>query len=69
VDISAGENINYGNDDARRIVASLLIDDGVPSRGHRRNLLNGTFKFVGVSIGPHPVYGHMCVIDFAGSYQ
>ncbi len=68
-DISAGENIDYGHEDARRIVISLLIDDGVPSRGHRRNLLDAAFRFVGVCIGPHPVYGHMCVMDFAGSYR
>jgi len=68
-DISAGENIDYGNRDARRIVTSLLIDDGVTSRGHRINLLNGNFKFVGVSIGVHKVYRHMCVMDFTGSYR
>lgn len=68
-DISAGENIDYGNENARRIVTSSLIDDGVPSRGHRRNLLNGSFRFVGVSVGPHLVYGQMCVMDFAGSYR
>lgn len=68
-DISAGENISYGNVEAKRIVTSLLIDDGVPSRGHRKNLLNGTFKFVGVSVGPHQIYKHICVMNFAGSYQ
>ena len=68
-DISAGENINYGNGEARRIVTSLLIDDGEISRWHRINLLNGSFKFVGVAVGPHNVYRHMCVMDFAGSYQ
>jgi uncharacterized protein YkwD len=68
-DLSAGENIDYGNDDARRIVASLLIDDGVPSRGHRSNILDRSFKVVGVAVGPHHVYGHMCVMDFAGSYR
>lgn len=68
-DISAGENIDYGNGDARRIVTSLLIDDGVTSRRHRINLLNGNFKFVGVSVGAHKVYRHMCVMDFAGSYR
>jgi hypothetical protein len=51
------------------IVASMLIDDGVPSRGHRQNLLDARFKVIGVAIGPHPSYGHMCVIDLAGSYE
>jgi len=68
-DISAGENIDYGNGDARRILTSLLIDDGVTSRGHRKNLINGNFKFVGVSVGAHNVHRHMCVMDFAGSYR
>ncbi len=68
-DISAGENIAYGNGNAKRIVTSLLIDDGVPSRGHRKNLLNGSFKFAGVAVGPHHVYRHICVMDFAGSYR
>ncbi len=68
-DISSGECVSYGNGEARRIVTSLLIDDGVPSRGHRRNLLNGTFGFIGVAVGPHRLYGQMCVMDFAGSYQ
>jgi len=67
--ISAGENIAYGNKEARRIVTSLLIDDGVASRRHRRNLLNDTFKFVGVAVEQHRVYNYMCVIDFAGAYN
>lgn len=65
---SAGENISYGYHDARSIVAALLIDDGMPSRGHRKNLLNNSFKLVGVNIGPHRVYGDMCVMDFASGY-
>jgi len=67
--ISVGENIYYGNGNARIIVVLLLIDDGVSSRGHRGNFLNSSFKVVGVSVGPHPLYGYMCVMDFAGSYE
>ena len=68
-DAAAGENIDYGNGNARRIVISLLVDDGVPTRGHRRNLLGREFALIGVSVGPHPVYRHMCVMDFAGAYR
>jgi len=67
--LSAGENIDYGNAAARRIVISFLVDDGVPSRGHRANLLDSSFRFVGVALGPHPAYGKMCVLDFAGAYR
>jgi uncharacterized protein YkwD len=68
-DVTMGENIDYGNADARQIVTSLLIDDGVPSRGHRTNLLDPEFRVVGIAVGPHPVYRHMCVMDFAGGFN
>jgi uncharacterized protein YkwD len=58
------ENISYGYSKAYLIVMSLLIDDGVPSRGHRKSIMNKLYYLTGVSIKSHPVYGNMCVIDF-----
>lgn len=63
-----GENIAYGTTTARKIITQLLIDDGVPSRGHRENIMNGTYSFVGMAYGTHSVYRSMCVMDFAGEY-
>ena len=68
-DLAAGENIDYGNAEARRIVISFLVDDGVSSRGHRKNILDKAFNFIGVAVGPHPTYRSMCVLDFAGAYR
>ena len=62
------ENISYGFREPRDIVAQLLIDDGVASRGHRENLLNPALRYVGISIGSHRRYRDMCVMDFAGGY-
>lgn len=68
-DICTSEDITYGSFEARQIVISLLIDDGVPDRGHRKNILNECSHFVGVSFGGHPSYQSMCVIDYAGAYK
>ena len=67
--VSAGENISYGNDDGLGIILQLLIDDGVPSRGHRKNILNPDFNLTGVGIDKHPQYGDVCVIDYATEYN
>lgn len=61
-----GENISYGFNTAIEIVASLLVDDGVPNRKHRSIILDPEFSIVGVAIESHPVYDYVCVINFAG---
>ena len=68
-DICSAEDITYGSFEARQIVIFLLIDDGVPERSHRANILNPCFRFAGVSYGNHPTYQSMCVIDYAGDFQ
>lgn len=40
------ENLVGGDEKPRYAIVSLLIDDGVPSRGHRKNLLNPAYKFI-----------------------
>jgi uncharacterized protein YkwD len=66
---SAAENISYGEAKARDIVVQFLIDDGVESRGHRKNLLNPKYQAAGVSAQAHPSKRYACVIDFAAGYQ
>lgn len=60
-----GENCAYGPSDPLAIVMQLLVDDGVPSLGHRKTILSNNYKYVGVAIEPHKKYGHNCVQDFS----
>jgi len=59
-----GECCSYGESDALGIVLQLLIDEGVPSLGHRRICFSELYKFLGVSIQPHRKYGSNAVLDF-----
>jgi uncharacterized protein YkwD len=66
-EISIAENIDYqpmvrGQD----VIESLLVDDGVPDRGHRRNIYQSSARLVGVACGPHPKYEAMCAIVQTG---
>ena len=59
------ENCQYGHEAAIDIVLDLLIDDKIPSLGHRKNILNRNFSYVGVAVEPHKVYRVNCVQDFS----
>ena len=59
------ETISYGESTADGVVRQLIIDDGVPSRGHRAILFDGRYRFAGAGCGPHAAYRWMCVIDYS----
>jgi uncharacterized protein YkwD len=67
--IAIGEAITYGPyvaDRGRDVIAQLIVDDGVPGRGHRTTIFDKDYRLAGVSCGPHPTFETACVIDFAG---
>jgi uncharacterized protein YkwD len=63
-----GENLGFGYQDAKRMLLLLVVDDGVPDRGHRNKFFNRRYKVAGAACGLHKVYSHMCVVDFAEGY-
>jgi uncharacterized protein YkwD len=64
-----GENLVYGDEPARERILTWLIDDGVASRGHRVRIMSKSYKVAGISCGPHPEYGAMCVLTLAGGFS
>jgi Uncharacterized protein with SCP/PR1 domains len=63
-----GKNIAYGKTSAREIILALIIDDGRPTRTHRKNIFDPNFNYAGVAYGPHAIYGSVCTINFATGY-
>lgn len=59
-----GENCGYGKYNGKDLVNQLLIDENVPSLGHRDNILNTKFTKIGVGIDFHPKYESVVVIDY-----
>lgn len=65
---TVGENIAYGNSRGDEYILQLYIDDGVPGRGHRKNILNPAFKVTGMFQCYHKLYGGALVIGYAGTF-
>ncbi len=61
----SGENICFRGSVARDVVMTFIIDDGVKSRMHRRNVFNPTFRKFGVACGTDKNKQAVCVTVFA----
>lgn len=66
-DIYVGEGISYGYSSAAEVVRQLIVDDGVPGRGHRALLFDKGFRYAGVGCGGHRQYRYMCVVDMSST--
>lgn len=62
------ELVSYYSATPRQIVFSLLVDDGVPTRGHRGALLKSNLKSVGIKTGDSAKFGKLCVIVLTESF-
>lgn len=62
------ESLSYGYDNPRDVVIQLVVDSGVPGRGHRKDIFRRAYQAAGIACGPHAVHGAMCVINYAGAF-
>lgn len=60
-----GEVIGYGHSDPASAIELLVVDDGVPGRGHRHAMLDAHYRYAGAACGSHPVHRTMCVIKLS----
>jgi len=63
------ENIDLGGRIAEDILINLIVDDGVPDRGHRKNLFNSELKLFGTASGIHKDFGVITVINYCGGIR
>lgn len=62
------EALDYGSVSGAEVVLSLLIDDGLATRPHRKALLNPMFTKIGVGAAPHTEFKTCACVLFAASY-
>lgn len=60
---SLSECLSLGSETPEDIVNWWIIDDGTPSRGHRKNLFATTSKFGGAGCASHPRYKVAAILD------
>ena len=59
------ENLDFGFRIGENVVMNMIIDDGVKERIQRKNIFNKEFKYIGIGVGPHKIYGICVVVGYA----
>ncbi len=67
--INIAENICYKVSVPREVVMTMILDDGVKSRSHRKNVFSPKFKHIGVACGLSSKNDSLCVLVFADSFK
>lgn len=68
VGINYAENISYGAITPRDVLMAMVIDDGVKTRAHRKNIFSARFKLFGVACGVSAKGVNLCVAEFADTF-
>ena len=68
-DFCANEVIEVSSKNAKDILISLLVDDGIRSRADRKALFQTIYNYVGIACGPHIEYDIVTVLVFTGGIR
>lgn len=66
---TCAENIDFGAESGEQVIISLVVDDGVSTRGHRKNIFNPLLKLIGVGHHSHKEYERCTVMDYTGGIE
>ena len=69
VGLAYAENISYRISIAREVVLAMIVDDGIKSRSHRKNIYNPSFKLFGIACGSAKDKTAVCVAEFADDFS
>ena len=64
-----GENIDFSSISAEQVLISLLIDDGLPDRPHRKNLFSQKYRHYGIGVSHHKTHQSVCVLIYAADVR
>jgi uncharacterized protein YkwD len=65
---TVAENISFGVTSGEDFIIQLYIDDGVPKRGHRKNIIHPDLLATGIAYCKHKKYGGMLVAVYASNF-
>lgn len=63
------ENTTYNKKSALEVIISMVVNDGVKSRGHRMNIFDSEFLVMGCFSGKHIIHNTMTTLCFADNYN
>lgn len=63
------ENIDFGSKKAQDCLINMIVDDGIPGRGHRKNIFNPELKYIGIASGAHRDCETMVVINYVSGIR
>ena len=52
---------------AQEVLERLIVNDGQPARGHRKNMFNPEFLYCGVASGCHETLDNMILLEYASN--
>lgn len=67
IDDAWAESLCFQLLSAKEVVERLIVDDGQPARGHRKNLFNKDLINCGVATGPHSSMDNVVLLEYASA--